>query len=167
MTTSMNGRADIVGSPIELGDFLPEKRVVKLNGQSYEAWVTTNRRYPRRIQSQLDRYSGRYQRVVDALKQEDIESYEREALVEQADEAYQTFVSDSIMALVPGLPEQDVDLIDIDSAVRLLRELGYFKMPDASEVAERKEDGDQDPLTGDTSPEDSPASTPDIPTTAS
>lgn len=168
MVGTANGRADLVGSPIELGDFLPEKRQVKLNGRTYEAWVSTNRAYPRRLQAQLDRYKRRYDKVLEPLTVADDASpddkptpEEIEAAVDRAEEAHQQFVTDAVMVLVINLSEDEAELIPLERAEWLLRELGYFKPLDelsedsTSEVSQ----SDADPLTGDTSQAASPGST--------
>lgn len=165
----VSGRAETVGSPIQLGDFLPERRAVVVNGQTYSAWVTKNRRFPRSVQAELDMARNRYTRVVGPLlapqDAEDDANAETQAsraqAIEQADVAYARYLTDSLVALVPGLGEQEADLIDQESVVRLLTELGYMDAPEqASETppteAKEKDDG---PLTGASSPPDSRATT--------
>lgn len=169
-----NGRADLVGAPIQLGDFLPERREVELNGQRYLAWVVTNRRFPRSVQAELDSARVRYMRVVGPLLQQaqagddagEIPAQdraERERAIEQADVAYAHYMTEALVALVPGLGEQEADLIDVNAANRLLVELGYFKPAEAPAEAS----GDADPLTGAPSQVDSPATTQATPTSGS
>jgi hypothetical protein len=73
MVQSHNGRGDIVAAPLQLGDFLPERREVILNGQRYSAWVTTNQRYPRSILARLDRAARVYNRAIEPLISSNVE----------------------------------------------------------------------------------------------
>jgi hypothetical protein len=171
MVMSANGRADIVGSPIELGDFIAERRQIILNGRPYEGWVVTNRRYPRRIQAQLDRYYGRYRRRIAPLnvdpESDDFDEVAFEEAAENADEWYQEFVTEALLALVPGLSESEAELLPLEVASNVLTELGYFD-PKRSQRKEANQKSGDDPLsTGATSPEDSGASTPEPTKTSS
>jgi len=173
MHTSLNGRADTVGPPINLGSFLPERRVVVINDIPHDAWVTTNRRYPRRVQAQLDHYRGRYMDVVgpflesqpeESVPDEDKAEYfqRRQRAIDEADEAYQRYVTDSLMALIPTLDEETAELINTPQAEELLRQLGYFSAPalQATELEPSAGGFDEgNPLTGDISSQGLPAST--------
>lgn len=159
-----NGRADLVGSPIQLGDFLPERREVVLNGQKYLAWVVANRRFPRSVQAQLDQARNRYMRTVAPLlsaqaSEDPVDAAERQRALDAADVAYARYVTDALVALVPGLGEQEADMIDPDGANTLLTELGYLQPVAAPDEPAAEGRGDADPLTGDSSAPVSPATT--------
>ncbi len=167
---STNGRADTVGPPIQLGDFLPERRQVVLNGQPYQAWVAENRRYPRTIMARLDRAARIYNRVVAPLLvpkeqqdlTDDVQNEERLRAMDMQPEAWEAYVSECVMLLVPGILESEVELVDLAILENLLRDLGYFKAAEATvESNKPSEDNQQnDPLTGATVPEDSLTSIP-------
>jgi hypothetical protein len=165
-----NGRADIVGAPLELGDFLPERREVVLNGNRYLAWVATNQRYPRHIMAKLDRAAREYNQVIQPLL--DIININREDAVEQVSnsperqealasqpEAWDRYVSTCVQLLIPNLLESEIELVDLQTLERLLRELGYFTPP--REQPQEAAQEQQAPLTGDSSPPDSQGSTQD------
>jgi hypothetical protein len=175
MAYSTNGRADVSGPPILLGDFLPEQRVVVLNGNEYKAWVTTNRRYPRRIMVALDAASRRYRKVIEPLladlpnekdllpgELEDLVA-EREDAAEAQQSAYNSYVSECVSLLVQHLPESEADMIPLEDAERLLRTLGLFR-PLESAPAEKEagaEDSEAPLLIGDGSADDFAMSTQD------
>ncbi len=177
MAYSPNGRATVAGPPILLGDFLPEQRIVVLNGQEYTAWVTNNRRYPRKIMVALDSASRRYGKVIQPLLEslpdpkdvlpgelEDLTA-ERQDAAEQQQTAYNAYVSECVSLLVQNLPESEADMIPLEECEKLLRLLGFFK-PLESEQSETKVEGENQepiPLTGDGSVEDLVTSTQDIP----
>lgn len=174
---SNNGRADIVGPPIELGDFLPERRQVKLNGNFYDAWVTTNHRYPRSVMVKLDRAARVYNRVIDPLLPEDqrLMPLTEEELpaarlraIEEQPTAWADYVQEAIRLLVPGTQESELELVDTNTLHDLGQQLGYFppndRLPD--EVPESAGE-ETSPLTGDTSLLDSGASIPEPTPTSS
>jgi hypothetical protein len=179
MHSTLNGRADTVGPAINLGSFLPERRTVVINDVSHDAWVTTNRRYPRRIQAMLDTYMARYSEVIaplrdtrstDDMSDEEKQEYllARMRAVDEADQSYQRYVTDSLMALIPTLDEETAELIETETAADLLIQLGYFQPKQDVEAepiqSSTDESEDASPLTGDLSNPDSPGS---ILTTAS
>lgn len=136
-----NGRADLVGPTIQLGDFLPEHRIVVLNGQQYSAWVTTNKRYPRSIMARLDRAAREYNRVILPLLQPLAEGEEpseaRYRAAEEQPEAWSGYVTKAVLLLIPQLQESELELVDLDSLETLLRDLGYFPpLPQPSEDGE-------------------------------
>lgn len=161
-----NGRTDIVGAPIQLGDFFPERRYVDLNGQSYLAWVTTNKRYPRSIMAKLDRAARTYNRTIapllEPLEEGDEVTQERIDAAENQPEAWQKYVSESVMLLVPNLLESEVELIELPALENLLVQLGYFTAPPPTDENQQSTEASQpnSPLTGDISPQDSVGSTP-------
>jgi len=165
----VNGRADVVGPPIQLGDFLPERRQVSLNGQSYTAWVTTNNRYPRSIMARLDRAARVYNRVIAPLLEPRPEPLEGEApepisperikAVDEQPEAWEVYVNECVMLLVPGLLESEIELVDLTTLEELLRTLGYFRTLEKVDI-DSGETTESDPLTGATEPLDSPTSIP-------
>jgi len=167
---TMNGRAvETVGPPIQLGDFLPERRQVVINGQTYNAWVTTNRRYPRSIMARLDKAARAYNRVImplwDPLPEGQEPDEARLKAAEDQPEAWAEYVCEAVIQLVPGVTESDLDLIDTDTLANLLTELGYFKPPAAGSDAVETTPGEvatgeETPSTGDSSPESSADSTP-------
>lgn len=175
MAYSPNGRADVSGPPILLGDFLPEQRTVVLNGIEYRAWVATNRRYPRRIMVALDAASRRYTKVIQPLivdlpAEKDVLPGEweelladREDAIEAQQAAYNSYVSECVSLLVQNLPESEADLIPLEDAEKLLRALGLFRPVESSELKTEGEDKEQIPLTGDGSVEDLATSTQDTP----
>jgi hypothetical protein len=173
---TMNGRAvETVGPPIQLGDFLPERRQVVINGQTYNAWVTTNRRYPRSIMARLDKAARTYNRVIapiwDPLPEGQEPDEARLKAAEDQPEAWAAYVCEAVIQLVPGVTESDLDLIDTDTLAELLTQLGYFKppaaavdaltetIPGADTPGEVTAEGET-PSTGDSSPESSADSTP-------
>jgi len=162
----MNGRADVVGPTIELGDFLPERRQVSLNGNTYNAWVTTNRRYPRLVMTRLDRAARKFNRKTDILRTPLAEgeepSEDRIVALEEYGDNWNEYVTEAILALVPGTTESELDLVDLDTLYRLGQELGYFPPdPNPETAGEVTEAAAPDvPLTGDSSPESSVDSTP-------
>lgn len=160
----MNGRADVVGPEIQLGDFLPERRKVSLNGNVYMAWVVTNRRYPRDIMAKLDRAARAYNRVIAPLMQPLAEGEEvDEARLEAADlqpEAYAAYVTEAIRLLVPGTTESELQLVDLEVLYRLGQELGYFPPDEVSAESTEVPATEEPPLTGDSSPESSADSIP-------
>lgn len=181
-----NGDAGVLFAerpPIRLGQFLRERVTVEINGQLHQAWVTTNRRYPRRLQAQLDRARARYTLVagpllVDPLTPEELEALSpeeratylesRRVAIEAHDEAYQDYVTSALLVLIPTLDEETAELIDQPTAEQLLRDLGYFQPLADEPLAEGEASGaDADPLTGATSPPDSAASIPDMAPTSS
>jgi hypothetical protein len=165
---TMNGRAEVVGPPIQLGDFLPERRQVVINGQTYMGWVTTNRRYPRSIMARLDKAARVYNRLIapiwDPLPEGQEPDEARLKAVEDQPEAWAAYVCEAVIQLVPGVTESDLDLIDTDTLANLLTELGYFKPPTAAAAIEPTPGevtaGEEVPSTGDSSPESSADSTP-------
>lgn len=176
MAYSPNGRADVSGPPILLGDFLPEQRTVVLNGTEYRAWVTSNRRYPRRIMVALDSASRRYSKVVQPLmvdlpNEKDVLPSEWEELLAEREEAietqqaaYNSYVSECVSLLVQNLPESEADLIPLEDAEKLLRTLGLFRSIESPEPEKTEgEIKEPIPLTGDGSVEDLAISTQDTP----
>lgn len=162
--SSNNGRADVVGTPIQLGDFLPERREVVLNGQKYTAWVTTNKRYPRSIMARLDRAARVYNRVVAPLLEVTDQANpeltpERLTAMDEQPEAWEHYVSECVMLLIPNLLESEIELVSLDALEGLLRDLGYFRAVDAAPI--EVQDKDTPPLTGDSAPVDSLISTQD------
>lgn len=169
---AINGRSDIVGAPIQLGDFLPERRYVDVNGQRYTAWVTTNRRYPRSIMARLDRAARVYNRVISPLLQPMAEGEEpdeaRLRAAEEQPEAWQQYVTESVLLLVPTLLESEIELVPLDALENLLRELGYFPPLEDTQNGETQQEAETTsppnsedanvPLTGDTSQPGSPDS---------
>lgn len=173
---TMNGRADVVGPPIQLGDFLPERRQVIINGQTFMGWVTTNRRYPRSIMARLDKAARAYNRVIapiwDPLPEGQEPDESRLKAVEDQPEAWAAYVCEAVLQLVPGVTESDLDLIDTDTLANLLTELGYFKPPTPATTDEATPPGEaaaeeETPSTGDSSPESSADSTPAMELTSS
>lgn len=160
-----NGRADVVGAPIELGDFFPERRQVVLNGQKYLAWVATNKRYPRSIMARLDKAARVYNRVVSPLlvPREDNEEISQERLdaMDAQPEAWEQYVNECVTLLIPGLLESEIELVGLDVLEKLLRDLGYFRDTGII-VTDTEADPEATPLIGDTAQDDSPTSTPDI-----
>ena len=162
MVQTNNGRADAsVIVPLELGDFLAERREVIINGQTYLAWVTTHNRYPRNIMARLDRASREYNRTIAPLlpvlgqdlsqATESIQnSPERLDALEAQPEAWDRYVTQCVLLLIPNLLESEIELVDLASLERLLRELGYFQPLQAQEATESP----APPLTGDSSPPD-------------
>lgn len=160
--SSLNGRADVVGTPIQLGDFLPERREVVINGQKYTAWVTTNKRYPRSIMARLDRAARVYNRIVAPLLEITDQANpeltpERIRAIDEQPEAWEHYVSECVMLLIPNLLESEIDLVSLDALEGLLRDLGYFRAPDAASI--EVQDKDAPPLTGGSELDDSPIST--------
>jgi hypothetical protein len=88
--------------------------------------------------------------------------------VDEADQSYQRYVTDSLMALIPTLDEETAELIETETAADLLIQLGYFQPKQDVEAepiqSSTDESEDASPLTGDLSNPDSPGS---ILTTAS
>lgn len=163
MAQSNNGRADLVGSPIQLGDFLPERRQVVLNGQTYQAWVTTNKRYPRSIMARLDRAARLYNRIIapilessEGVTDPSQLSMEKLQALEVQPESWEQYISECVLLLVPGLLESDIELVDLATLEGLLRDLGYFQDVQPTEVTDQT----NDPLTGAISPVSLPDSTP-------
>jgi hypothetical protein len=180
MHSVANGRADTVGPAIQLGDFFPERRAVVINGETHQAWVTTNRRYPRPVQAQLDRYRNRYLSTAEPTLRPELNDpeavakltpeeraellSERVALVEAADDAYEVFLTDALMALIPTLDQQTVDMIPREAIESVLRDLGYFSDPtpvESTSESSSASGGTEEaaPLTGDISTPDSAVST--------
>ena len=167
MVQSNNGRADTVGAPLQLGDFLPERREVVINGQTYQAWVTTNNRYPRNIMARLDRAAREYNRVIAPIQdlvrapqtdaiQQIANSPERQHALDEQPEAWDRYVTTCVLELIPSLPESEIELVSLPILEGLLRDLGYFQAPATTEVVTPS-----DPLIGGISAPDSPDSTPD------
>lgn len=156
-----NGRADTVGVPIQLGDFFPERRQVVLNGQKYNAWVATNKRYPRTIMARLDKEARIYNRIVAPLLEvrgpEDVLTAERIQAMDDQPEAWEHYITECILLLVPGVMESELELVDLSVLEGLLRDLGYFREVAPDGTGSTKEE--LPPLTGDTAPDDSPIST--------
>lgn len=161
-----NGRADLVGTPIQLGDFLPERRQVVLNGQPYQAWVTTNKRYPRTIMARLDRAARAYNQVILPILEQtetvtDTSKLSPEKLhaLDMQPEAWEQYISECVVLLVPGLLESEVELVDLPTLEGLLRELGYLPDNENAEKPATEENQGNDPLTGATPQDVSPTST--------
>lgn len=160
---------------LDLGDFTPEQKTLRLNGIEYDAWVTRNRRYPRRIQARVDLARSRYLSIAEPLlaqikaatpppkteDQTDAEYAEQlrdfrldpefQVWIEQQNQAYGTYVTESLCALIPDLDYDDAELIDLPKAEYALRELGYFKdeAGGGAESAEPDAEVDEDsPLAG-------------------
>lgn len=64
---AVNGRADLAGPRIDLGDFLPERREIRINGQDYLGWVVKDGHYPREVLARLGRAYRRYLTAIAAL----------------------------------------------------------------------------------------------------
>ena len=179
---AVNGRAH-EARPVDLGILLPERRDVKVNEVTYQAWVTSNKRYPRRVQAMLDAALARYLRVAgpllrmagresDAGADEPLTEEQIQALDEH-DIAYQDYLTEAISALVPDLATADPEAIEImrtEQALLLLQELGYMPepkketadQPDAEREASNP-DEEGAPLTGSRRPRASRKPTPDSP----
>lgn len=203
-----NGRADTVGAPIQLGDFLPERRQIVLNGQTYLAWVATNKRYPRSVMARLDRAARVYNRVVGPLLETQVQPEaalpalarevidyatehpkarfndsdvttlldqlgkalllpivpvamdERIKAMDEQPEAWENYVSECVMLLVPGLLESEIELIGLDVLEGLLKDIGYFR-DTSTDPVKKGSDEEAPPLTGAIVPDDLPTSIPD------
>lgn len=167
-----NGRADIVGSTIQLGDFLPEKRKVVLNGQAHDAWVVTNGRYPRRIMLELEQASRSYTTAIEPLRTllgrimepdilaEIMADPVKQAALDAQPLAWDRYITDCILALIPTMLESELELVGLGNLEQLLRDLGYLQPLDANddESVEAAE-SQVTPLTGDSLLQDLPDST--------
>ena len=112
----------------------------------------------------LDKAARVYNRIVAPLlaarDENEALTDERVAAMDSQPEAWETYVNECVMLLVPGLLETDIDLIGLDVLEGLLRDLGYFRDPEVlpEKAADKTE---QPPLTGATVPDGSLTSTPD------
>jgi hypothetical protein len=176
MTMTANGRADIARPRYTLGNFLKERMEVEINGQVHLAWITTNRGYPRRIRGALDRARVRYLSAIDPIMRRnsdpgaELSDEERDTLreaIENAQPAYDEYLTTALMLLIPTLDEETAEMIDQDRAEEFLTMLGYFNPPDPDAVAEAKSEDDAEAspgeapllLTKPTSPQDLPTGT--------
>lgn len=172
MTTLERRDGPAVSDEIRLGDFFPEQRYVVVSGQRHLAWVTTNKRYPRPIMARLDRAHNKWSQVAaplmaDVLTPEQLaqlsdaerEQYERDRDRAIADHniAWQEYLTDALMLLIPTLDETTASIVDEQAANDLLIELGYFDGAPHEEPATR-ESNEASPLTGDISTPESPDS---------
>src|SRR6185437_4333113 len=130
-----NGRSDLVGPTLQLGDFLPERREVRLNGQTHQAWVTTNSRYPRRIMAELDSAARTYNVAIepirdiiglpDAMEQIAADPLKMTALENQP-VAWDRYITSAVAALIPTVLESELELVDLPVLEQWLRDLGYL-----------------------------------------
>jgi hypothetical protein len=164
--------------PLQLGDFLPEQCQITLNGVTYTAWVTTNGRYPRSAMARLDRARRRYRRAIEPALPLDPDELadmspeeraarlaEHEEALDNAQVAWNDYLTESLLILVEGLDETTAEMIPIDTARDVLTDpLGYLAPPTAEAVAEAESEEasteEPAPLIGATSPEGSQTSTP-------
>lgn len=158
MTFTANGRATSARPPINLGDFFPEQREVTVNGRKYAGWVVTNDAYPRRVMAMLDRARTRYLKIVgsllpEAMTESDLAGLSEEErarwqaiqakAVEDAEPAYQEYLTSAILALVPDMDESTAELIPPEKAIELVQDvLGYRVRGDGSTSQDESTDGE-------------------------
>lgn len=180
MHSVLNGYVSGAENTHDLGEYLPDHRTVKLNGQEYEGWVFKNGGCPREIIARLARAYARYYRVIaplleppvpdsphtegpeyEAWKAEvELDRQARERAADDNDLAYARYLTDCTLALVPTIPERDVALVPTERLEALLLDLGFFDPRRGVQVSqEQAADSESAPLTSTSPSPDSPSST--------
>jgi len=144
--TRSNGTGAAV---LRLGDILPQRKAVEVNGTTHLGYVR-GAGCPRSVTLAFQLAFDRWQEADEAAK----------ALGRIGDPAaWQAFLNDALLAALPGLPFEMVDLISEAQALDVLRFLGWTGQAAAAEATDADAaPKDGAPPTGDGSSSRKPAS---------
>lgn len=168
--TMVNGRADVVGAALELGEFLPEKRPVRINGNTYYAWLISDGHYERNVLARTARAYARYLQRMEPLtraplpkpaevegpiyeawkRESDADLVKRNEAMANQEVWYDEYLTEVALLLVPGLQETEANLIPRDKIKELFEELGFWTANEKVD-AEVEKAATEAPLDGPTS----------------